>query len=162
MSSIVFSTPDLCDQYPERVRVLDALFRSYGGQIRFTGEIVTVKCFEDNSRVKELAAQEGRGKVMVVDGGGSLRKALLGDLIAESAINNGWAGFLIFGCIRDVEVIAALSLGVVALNATPLKTERKNLGEVNVPVSFAGQTFHPGEYLYVDASGILVSETKLI
>lgn len=161
-SPAVFSTPDLCDQYPERVRVLEALFRSYGGQPRFCGEVVTVKCFEDNSRVKELAAQDGRGKVMVVDGGGSLRKALLGDLIAESAVRNHWAGFLVFGCVRDVEAIAILPLGVVALNAVPLKTERRNLGEVNIPVSFAGQTIYPGEYLYVDGSGILVTGQNLL
>jgi len=153
----LISTPDLCDQHPGKVRVLEALFRSYGGQSRFYGEIVTVKCFEDNSRVKELAAENGRGKVMVVDGGGSLRKALLGDLIAETASKNHWAGFLIFGCVRDVEAIAALPLGVMALNAAPLKTERQNRGEVNIPVSFAGQTFHSGEFLYVDGSGILIA-----
>jgi len=157
-----FTTPDLCDQYPEEVRVLEPLFRSYGGQSRFYGEIVTVKCFEDNSRVKELAAQEGRGKVMVVDGGGSLHKALLGDLIAESALNNGWAGFLIYGSLRDVEVMATFPLGVLALNAIPLKTERRNLGEINIPVSFAGQTFHPGQYLYADRSGILVADDNLL
>jgi len=162
ISHVVFSTPDLCDQHSERVRVLEPIFRSYGGRPRFCGEIVTIKCFEDNSRVKELAAQDGRGKVMVVDGGGSLRRALLGDLIAESAVKNGWSGFVIFGCVRDVEVIATLALGVVALNAVPLKTERRNLGEINIPVSFASQTFHPGEYLYVDGSGILVADQNLL
>jgi regulator of ribonuclease activity A len=162
MNPAIFSTPDLCDMHPEQVRVLDPLFRSYGGHSCFGGEIVTVKCFEDNSRVKELAAQDGRGKVMVVDGGGSLRRALLGDLVAESAVRNGWAGFLIFGCVRDVAAIAALPLGIMALNACPVKTERKNIGDVNVPIAFAGQAFHPGEYIYADGSGILVSSQNLI
>lgn len=162
MSPPAFSTPDLCDEYPGQVRVVEPLFRSYGGHSRFCGEIVTVKCFEDNSRVKDLVAQDGRGKVMVVDGGGSLRKALLGDLVAASAVSNGWAGFLVFGCIRDVEAIAVLALGVMALNAIPVKTEKRNLGDINVPVSFAGQTIKPGEYLYVDGSGIIVSNQKLI
>lgn len=162
ISPVIFSTPDLCDQHPERVRVLEALFQSYGGQPRFCGEIVTVKCFEDNSRVKELAAQDGQDRVMVVDGGGSLHKALLGDLIAGSALKNRWSGFLIFGCVRDVEVLATLSLGVMALNAVPLKTERRNLGEINIPVSFAGQTFHPGQYLYADRNGILVADQNLL
>lgn len=99
---------------------------------------------------------------MVVDGGGSLRRSLLGDLIAEAAVQNGWVGFLIFGCIRDVEMIATMPLGVCALNSIPLKTERRNQGEIHVPLSFAGQSFTSGEYLYVDESGILVAGHDLL
>lgn len=158
----VFSTPDLCDQHPAIVRVLLPGYTNYGGKTTFCGKIVTVKCLEDNSRIKEQAALDGKGKVMVVDGGGSLRKALLGDLIATQALENGWEGFIIHGVIRDVDVIATLSLGVKALGSIPLKTERKGIGEINIPVSFAGQDILPGEWIYADNNGILVSRQALL
>lgn len=161
MKQKVFSTPDLCDAYPDHVRVLQPLFRSYGHKTRFYGRAVTVKCFEDNSRVKELAEADGRGKVMVVDGGGSLRKALMGDLIAAKAVENGWEGCIIYGCIRDVEMIANMVIGIKALNSIPLKTERKGEGEVAIPVTFAGQTIQPGQYIYADENGIIVSSVNL-
>ena len=155
------STPDLCDANPELVRIVEPLFKNFGGKKSFGGEIVTIKCFEDNSLVKENAGQNGKGKIMVVDGGGSLKKALLGDLIAETAMNNGWAGFIIYGCIRDVGPIGSMDIGVKAINSTPLKTERKGEGELNVPVTFAGVTFSPGEYVYSDETGIIVSGKQL-
>ena len=157
-----YSTSDLCDAYPDSVIVVEPIFRSYGGRTSFGGEIVTVKCFEDNSRVKELAGTDGAGRVMVVDGGGSLRRALLGDLIAEDACSNGWEGFVIFGSIRDVDVIAEIGIGVKALNSIPLKTERKGEGELNVPVTFAGVTFDTGQFVYADETGIIVSSSELI
>jgi len=156
-----YSTPDLCDAYPDYVRVTEPVFKSYGAKPSFGGQIVTVKCFEDNSRIKELAATDGNGKVMVIDGGGSLRRALLGDLIAENARENNWEGFVIFGAIRDVDVISEIGIGVKALNSVPLKTERKGKGELNVPVTFAGVTFNPGEYVYSDETGLIVSPTEL-
>lgn len=155
------STPDLCDKYPDLVRIAEPVFRSYGGRRAFSGSIVTVKCFEDNSFVKELAGKNGEGKVLVVDGGGSLRKALLGDLIAASASQNGWAGIVIYGAIRDVEEIGRTDLGVLALASIPLKTERKGAGETGVPVTFAGVTFNPGEYIYADDTGLIVSSEPL-
>ena len=155
------STPDLCDKYPELVRIAEPVFKSYGGRAAFSGAIVTVKCFEDNSFVKELAGKDGAGKVLVVDGGGSLKKALLGDLIAASAAENGWAGIVIYGAIRDVEEIARTDLGVFALASIPLKTERKGAGETGIPVTFAGVTFNPGEYLYADGTGLIVSPEPL-
>lgn len=155
------STPDLCDANPGLVRIAEPLFKNLGGKKSFGGEIVTIKCFEDNSRVKENAGTDGKGKVMVVDGGGSLKKALLGDLIAETAMSNGWEGFIIFGCIRDVEPISSMNIGVKALNSIPLKTERKGGGELNVQVSFAGVKFNPGEFVYSDETGIIVSSTRL-
>jgi regulator of ribonuclease activity A len=156
-----YSTPDLCDLYPELVRIAEPIFRNFGGRNSFGGEIVTVKCFEDNSVVKESAGKSGHGKVMVVDGGGSLRKALLGDLIAETAQKNGWEGFIIFGAVRDVDALMSLDLGVKALASIPLKTERKGLGDLNVPVKFGGITFDPGEYVYADSTGIIVSAGPL-
>jgi len=155
------STPDLCDKYPGLVRIAEPVFRSYGGRAAFSGMIVTVKCFEDNSFVKELAGKDGAGKVLVVDGGGSLKKALLGDLIAASAAENGWAGIVIYGAIRDVEEIGRTDLGVLALASIPLKTERKGAGETGVPVTFAGVAFNPGEYLYADGTGLIVSSGPL-
>lgn len=156
-----YSTPDLCDAYPDSVFIAEPIFKSYGAKPSFGGQIVTVKCFDDNSRVKELAATDGAGKVMVVDGGGSLKRALLGDLVAESARENNWEGIIIYGCIRDVEVISEIGIGIKALNSSPLKTERKGKGELNVSVTFAGVTFNPGEYVYSDATGIVVSPTEL-
>ncbi|MEM7007770.1 MAG: ribonuclease E activity regulator RraA [Thermodesulfobacteriota bacterium] len=156
------STPDLCDSNPDLVRILEPILDSYGGKVSFGGEIVTVKCFEDNSRVKELAATNGRGKVMVVDGGGSLKKALLGDLIAQSAMENGWEGFVIYGCIRDVEPIGDMNIGVKALNSIPLKTQRKGVGDTNIDITFGGITMRSGEYIYADETGIIISSEPLI
>lgn len=155
-----WTTPDLCDTHPE-VQVAEPLFRGFGGRVAFHGAITTVRCHEDNSRVRELAGMPGQGRVMVVDGGGSLRRALLGDQIAANAARNGWAGFLIHGAVRDVEVLAQLDLGVQALAAHPMKTEKRGLGEVDVPVRFAGVDFHPGHWLYADANGVIVSASPL-
>ena len=157
-----FTTPDLCDDFPDDVRVVEPMFNNYGGSMTFGGEIVTVKCFEDNSFVKDMAAKPGRGRVMVVDGGGSLRKALLGDMIAENAMNNGWAGLIIYGCIRDVDVIAGLDLGVQALASIPLKTEKRGIGESGVAVTFGGVTFNPGEFVYADNNGVVVASKQLV
>ncbi len=156
------STPDLCDGNPKLVRILEPIFANFGGKASFGGEVVTIKCFEDNSRVKESAATDGTGKVMVVDGGGSLKKALLGDLIAEDAMNNGWEGFVIYGCIRDVEAIGHMEIGVKALNSIPLKTQRKGVGDLSVPINIGGVTIKPGEYIYADNTGIIVSPEPLI
>jgi regulator of ribonuclease activity A len=156
-----YSTPDLCDLYPALVRVAEPLFRNFGGRRSFGGEVVTIRCFEDNSFVKDRAGAPGRGKVMVVDGGGSVRKALLGDLIAETARKNGWEGLIIFGAVRDVDALNSIGLGIKALASVPLKTERKGAGELNVPVTFAGVTFVPGEYVYADNTGIIVSSEPL-
>jgi len=155
------STPDLCDQYPQLVRVVEPMFSNYGGRERFGGEIVTVKCFEDNSCVKQLVDSDGRGKVMVVDAGGSMRRACLGDMLAEKASVNGWSGLIIYGCIRDVDEIMATDIGVQALGTHPMKTDKKGIGETQVTVSFGGVTFVPGEYLYADNNGIIVSAKAL-
>ncbi len=158
MTEIV--TPDICDDYPE-VEVVSPMFRNLGGRSAFGGEIVTVKCFEDNSVVKEQVGQPGHGKVMVVDGGGSLRIALLGDMLAEKAAANGWQGIIVYGCIRDVDVVGKTELGVQALATHPRKSEKRGLGDLNVTVNFGGVTFRPGEYVYADNNGILVSREKL-
>lgn len=157
-----FVTCDLCDDHSDVVRVCEPMFSNFGGALAFGGAMVTVKCFEDNSRVKELLATPGDGRVLVVDGGGSLRCALLGDMIAESAVNQGWAGVIVYGCIRDVDAIAELELGVQALASIPLKSVRKGVGEVDVPVTFGGITFRPGEYVYADNNGVITAPHALI
>lgn len=154
-------TPDLCDAHPE-VQVVEPMFGNFGGREAFGGEIVTVKCFEDNSVVKEQVAKPGKGKVMVVDGGGSMRAALLGDMLADQAVENGWEGLLIYGCIRDVDAIGETDLGVQALGTYPRKTEKRGLGDLNVPVTFGGVTFQPGHYVYADNNGVVVSTKPLV
>ena len=155
-----YVTPDLCDAYPD-VDVVEPMFTNFGGHDAFGGEIVTVKCFEDNSLVKDLVAQDGTGKVMVVDGGGSLRRAMLGDMLAEQAAQNGWQGIIIYGCVRDVDVLIQTALGIQALASHPMKTEKRGIGEQNIPVTFVGVTFLPGEYVYADTNGIIVSPVAL-
>ncbi|MEH6799620.1 MAG: ribonuclease E activity regulator RraA [Pseudomonadales bacterium] len=155
-----YVTPDLCDAYPD-VDVVEPIFSNFGGHDSFGGEIVTVKCHEDNSIVKEQVDNDGTGKVMVVDGGGSFRRALLGDMLAEKAAKNGWEGIIVYGCVRDVDVLAQTPLGIQALASHPMKTDKRGIGDLNVVVSFAGVTFRPGEYVYADNNGIIVSPKAL-
>ena len=168
MSTVPFVTCDLLDDHPEHdlqvvIPSLDGkFFKSYGARKTFGGQIVTVKCFEDNSRVKELLATDGTGKVLVVDGGASMRCALMGDLIAESAVKNHWNGVIIYGCVRDVDAIAALDLGVHALASIPQKSNRKGVGEEDVSLHFGQVTFNSGDYVYADNNGIIVAKEKLV
>jgi len=153
--------PDLCDAYPEQVRVLAPLLRNYGGKNNFGGKIVTIKCHEDNSLVAQQVTQPGAGQVLVVDGGGSLRCGLLGDNLALQAAQNQWHGIVVFGCIRDVDLINGMDLGVQALATHPMKSVKRQVGLLNGPVTFGGITFVPGEYLYADNNGLLVSTESL-
>ena len=156
-----FSVPDICDDFLDDIQILEPLFTEFGGKEMFCGEIVTIKCFEDNSFVKQTLATDGHDKVLVVDGGGSLRCALLGDLLGAMAAKNGWQGVLVFGCVRDVEILKEIDLGVRALKPYPLKSEKRNEGQLNKAVHFAGVNFEPGQYLYADENGIVVSRSKL-
>ncbi|QSX42354.1 putative 4-hydroxy-4-methyl-2-oxoglutarate aldolase [Shewanella cyperi] len=153
--------PDLFDSFPDELTLLPATWQHFGCPSPFWGEIVTVRCFEDNSRVKELLATPGQGKVLVVDGGASLKRALLGDMIAESAQNNGWAGVIIYGAVRDVATLRTLSLGIKALGVVPIKTDRRGLGETDVVLDIAGVAIEPGWYLYADENGVAVSRELL-
>ena len=155
------STCDLCDAYPDDVEVVEPIFRSYGGKSAFSGLISTIKCHEDNSLVRDAVAEAGAGRVLVVDGGGSLRHSLLGDQLAAQASGNGWSGILIHGAVRDVEVLRTLPLGVWALNVMPLKTAKRGVGERDIPVRFAGVRFHPGMFLYADDNGLLIAAREL-
>lgn len=155
------TTCDLCDEYPAILQIADPVFRSYGGAAQFGGCIATVKCHEDNSRVRELVVQDGRGKVLVVDGGGSLRRALLGDQLAAKALAHGWQGVVIYGAVRDVDVLATLAIGVQALGHIPVRRAADGAGEAGVTVQFAGITCVPGHYLYADHNGIVVAPHAL-
>tara|TARA_R110002050_G_scaffold154989_8_gene282953 strand:+ start:316 stop:801 length:486 start_codon:yes stop_codon:yes gene_type:complete len=153
--------PDLFDLYPEQLQLAEPLFNDYGGKVIFSGEIVTASCFNDNSKVKELVATDGAGKVMVVDGKGSTTRALLGDMLAEQAVTNGWEAIVINGCIRDAGTIATLPIAVKALGCNPIKTEKLGIGEINTNISFAGIEFVAGQYIYGDANGLAISENQL-
>jgi regulator of ribonuclease activity A len=156
-----FATTDLCDAHEANVRVAAPIFLSYGGKSAFHGPIATLKIFEDNGLVRKTLDTPGNGRVLVIDAGGSLRCAVLGDQLAALAVNNGWAGVVVWGCIRDSQAIAAMDLGVLALATHPQKTVKKNLGDSEVKVSFAGIDFVPGEWLYADADGLIVSSGEL-
>jgi len=149
-------TADLYDKYEEHLQVCQPLFYHYGGHRTFHGPIVTLKCFEDNSMVSEHLGQPGLGRILVVDAGGSLRCAMLGDILAKKAVDNGWAGILMFGCIRDAEEIGEMKLGVLALATIPRKSVKRGRGDSGEPVTFAGVTFRPGEWLYADPDGVVV------
>lgn len=147
------------DLYDERGDALDSLalqLHDLGGRIAFDGPIRTVRCHRDNALVKQVLAGPGEGAVLVVDGGGSLESALVGDLIAASAADNGWAGIIVHGAIRDRAVIATLPIGVKALGSNPRKSAKDGVGEVDVPVVIAGVRFTPGRHVWADADGILV------
>ena len=158
---MTYSVPDICDEFAQDVRVLEPLFSSFGGKQRFSGEIITIKCFEDNSLVRDAVRTEGRGRVIVVDGGGSMRRALLGDMLAAKAAENGWRGVVINGCVRDVEILETIDLGVKALNCHPVKTDKRGEGQLNVPVRFAGVSFKPGQFLYADKNGAVIVPADL-
>ena len=168
MQAVEFVTCDLLDDHEDKnIQVVmpfidGKFFKHYGAVSRFYGEVVTVKCFEDNSRVKELLATDGTGKVLVVDGGGSMRCALMGDMIAASAAKNHWNGVVIYGCVRDVDELEQINIGIQALGSNPQKSIRKDVGEINLAVHFGGVTFNSGDYIYVDRNGILRSEHDLL
>ncbi len=149
-------TADLCDIHEEALQICSPVFRHYGGRRDFHGPIATLKCFEDNSLVREQLGQPGEGRVLVVDAGGSLRCAMLGDQLAQLAVDNGWAGVVMFGCIRDAVEISAMPLGVLALATHPRKSVKKGVGEVAGEVNFAGVKFRPGEWIYADEDGVVV------
>ena len=154
------STCDLCDEHrherPERFRVLPPIFRDFGGRVRFRGLVSTVQCFEDNTSVREAVNSAGRGRVLVVDGGGSLRRALLGGTLAAAAEKNGWAGVVIHGAVRDVEEMARCQIGIRALGLLPMATEKRHAGLADVSIQIHGVWVHPGEWLVADEDGIVV------
>ncbi len=155
------ATADLCDTYPD-MRVCEPVLRDFGGVAVFHGPVLTVTTFEDNGLFRDLFARPGEGRVLVVDGGGSLRCALFGGNLATQAAQNGWAGIVVNGCVRDVAELAAAELGVRALATCPRRPGRAGVGALNVPVGFAGVLFRPGDHLYADRDGIVVADRDLL
>jgi len=162
-----FQTADLCDKYEDQIRagqmrVLEPMLNSYGGRSAFHGRIATLKLFEDNSLVRKALESRGEGRVLVIDGGGSLRCALVGDQLAALGVKNGWSGIVVYGCIRDSRAIGEMDIGVMALDTHPLKSIKKNTGDAEITVDFGGAVFIPGHYLYADEDGILVAPAELL
>ncbi|MET9718131.1 ribonuclease E activity regulator RraA [Streptomyces rochei] len=147
-------TADLVDQYGTDLRVCDLQFRQFGAHRSFAGRVRTVSCHEDNGLLRDLLRTPGDGAVLVVDGGGSLRTALVGDLIAGAAQDNGWAGIVLHGAVRDSAALAGLRLGIKALGTIPRKSAKAAAGAVDVPLTFGGVTFRPGDILHADDDGI--------
>ena len=151
------ATADLYDEHGENLQSCSVQLRSYGGHTAFHGTISTIRCHRDNALVKALLNTPGEGRVLVVDGGGSLESALMGDLIAAAAVENGWAGVVIHGAVRDVVALRELPMGALALGSNPRKSAKDGAGEQDVPVSFGGVDFVPGQKLWADEDGILAT-----
>ena len=161
----VFSTCDFCDAHKSdssgQFRVLAPLFKDYGGHLAFHGQVLTVKCYEDNSHVKLAVESAGHGRVLVVDGAGSLQRALLGGNLAAAAARNGWAGVVVYGCVRDLGEISVLPIGIRALALNPMPTLRSDQGLTGVPVLIQSTPVHTGDWLYADADGMVVCSEAL-
>ncbi len=164
MTSSIWHTTDLCDRFENNVeigiQVASPIFRDFGGKRNFSGEIVTLKIFEDNSLVRMALDKSGAGKVLVIDGGGSLRCALLGDQLGLLAQKNGWQGVIVYGCVRDSDMLTTMDIGVRALAAHPKRSMKKGIGEQNISVRFADVTFTPGQWVCVDGDGVIVLKEK--
>jgi len=157
---MMFKTADLHDRFGDRLQVAQHLLRDFGGRDAFHGPISTVLVYEENVLVREALESSGEGRVLVIDGGGSLRCALVGDQLAQIAINNGWQGIVIYGCIRDAAEIARMPIGVRALASIPRRSAKRGHGERDVPVRFADTRFAPGAWLYADLDGIVISAER--
>ena len=158
---IALATADLCDAHPDKVKVCQTPLRNFGKVTAFGGPIRTLSVLDDNALVRSTLARPGQGAVLVVNGGGSLKRALVGDNLARLAIDNGWAGIIVHGAIRDSDVINTMDVGIKALGTIPLRSDRDGIGEIDIPTSFAGVIFTPGDWLYADADGVIVSAERL-
>jgi regulator of ribonuclease activity A len=155
------ATADLYDEHGEKLQIASPVFRDFGGNIAFEGPVATLKVFEDNSLVRSCLEEPGEGRVLVVDGGGSLRCALVGDMLAELGRKNGWAGIVVYGCVRDAEVLSRMSIGIKALGTNPRKSVKKGEGTRDATLRFADLVVKPGQYLYADRDGIVIAEGRL-
>ena len=155
-----FSTPDLSDANPE-TQALSPILKNLGGRKIFWGKIETLQCPDDNSFVKELMNSEGNGKVLVVDANGISTVALLGDMIAEAGVKNNWSGVVINGYVRDIDILSTLDIGVQALGTMPIRSEKKNQGQIGIDITFGGVTFSRGNYIYADNNGLILSKEEL-
>jgi regulator of ribonuclease activity A len=155
------ATADLYDQHGEELQIASPVFHDYGGNIDFQGPVVTLKVFEDNSLVRAALEERGDGRVLVVDGGGSMRCALVGDMLAELGRANGWAGILVYGCVRDAAQLSQMTIGIKALGTNPRKSVKKGEGARDVVLRFAELVVKPGQYLYADRDGVVIANERL-
>ncbi len=156
-----YNTSLLCDIYAETIDVVEPLLTNFGGRNSFAGEVVTIKCFESVGLIYKSLEQNGTGKVLLIDGGGSLRRALINANIAELAVENDWEGIVVNGCVREVDALEELDIGIQAITAIPVGAEDNDVGDINVPVNFAGVSFLPEDILYADSTGIIISPEPL-
>lgn len=154
-------TSEICDIYSDQVDVVEPIFSSFGGASSYFGQITTVKCFESNGLIAEVLEEDGRGKVLLVDGGGAVRRALIDAELAQLALDNGWEGIIVYGAVRQIDILETLDIGIHALAPIPVGAEDSNIGEVDTPVNFGGVTFLPEDYVYADLTGIVLSPEML-
>lgn len=157
---MLFTTPDLSDAFPD-TQALAPILKNIGGKKTFWGKVETLQCPDDNSLVKELLNSEGEGKILVVDANGISNVALLGDMIAEAGVKNNWSGVVLNGYVRDIDILSKLNFGIQALGTMPVRSEKKNQGQVGVDITFGGITFSRGNYVYADNNGLLLSKGEL-
>ncbi|KAE9542133.1 ribonuclease E activity regulator RraA [Ursidibacter maritimus] len=154
-------TSQLCDIYSDQVDVVEPIFSSFGGNSTFHGKITTVKCFESNGLIAEVLEEDGQGRVLLIDGGGAVRRALIDAELAQLAVDNGWEGIIVNGAVRQIDVLESLDIGIQALAPIPVGAEDTSVGEIDTPVNFGGVTFLPEDYVYADLTGIILSPELL-
>ncbi|MFV0574632.1 MAG: ribonuclease E activity regulator RraA [Vibrio sp.] len=156
-----YNTSALCDIYQDQVDVVEPMFSNFGGLTSFAGQLTTVKCFEDNGIIRNVLQEDGTDRVLLIDGGGSLRRALIDAEIAALAEENNWEGLVVYGCVREVDVLDEMEIGIQAIASIPVGAVQNGIGEIDVPVNFGGVTFLPEDYLYADSTGIIISQEPL-
>ena len=154
-------TSELCDLYAEQVDVVEPIFSSFGGVSNFYGKVTTVKCFENNGLIAEVLEENGEGRVLVIDGGGAVRRGLIDAELAQLAVDNGWEGIIVYGAVRQIQQLENLDIGIHALAPIPVSADESVAGESDVPVNFGGVTFFPEDYIYADLTGIILSQEPL-
>ena len=154
-------TSELCDLYAEQVDVVEPIFSSFGGVSNFYGKVTTVKCFESNGLIAEVLEENGEGRVLVVDGGGAVRRGLIDAELAQLAVDNGWEGIIVYGAVRQIQQLENLAIGIHALAPIPVSADESSAGESDIPVNFGGVTFFPEDYIYADLTGIILSQEPL-
>ena len=154
-------TSELCDLYAEQVDVVEPIFSSFGGVSNFYGKVTTVKCFESNGLIAEVLEENGEGRVLIVDGGGAVRRGLIDAELAQLAVDNGWEGIIVYGAVRQIQQLENLDIGIHALAPIPVSADESSAGESDIPVNFGGVPFFPEDYIYADLTGIILSQEPL-
>ncbi|WP_118803571.1 ribonuclease E activity regulator RraA [Haemophilus haemolyticus] len=154
-------TSELCDLYAEQVDVVEPIFSSFGGVSHFYGKVTTIKCFESNGLIAEVLEENGEGRVLVIDGGGAVRRGLIDAELAQLAVDNGWEGIIVYGAVRQIQQLENLDIGIHALAPIPVSADESSAGESDIPVNFGGVTFFPEDYIYADLTGIILSQEPL-